>query len=142
ARAPHWGRARAPEKARILATEANMNAGFGMTQVAEKQASLVLARLEKENIASEELQPSLIQQLDSPSLAWTLALCGETRRAQSLAEDYARKMPLNTMHNSVWLPLVRATVELKRNPAGATDRAVQLLQAAQRYEPALSFRPA
>ncbi|HEX3232339.1 MAG TPA: hypothetical protein VHQ95_25395, partial [Pyrinomonadaceae bacterium] len=86
--------------------------------------------------------PSLIQQLDSPPLAWTLALCGETKRAQSLAEDDARNVPLNTMHNSVWLPLVRATVELKRNPAAGPDRAVQLLQAAQRYEPALSFRPA
>jgi len=130
------------EKARILATEANMNACFGMTQLAEKQAALVLSRLEKEDIASEELQPSLIQQLDSPSLAWTLALCGDTRRAQTLCEDDARKMPLNTMHNSVWLPLVRATVELKRNSAAGPDRAVQLLQAARRYEPALSFRPA
>ena len=130
------------EKARILATEVNMNAAFGMTHLAEKQAALVLSRLEKEDIESEELQPSLIQQLDSPPLAWTLALCGETRRAQSLAEDYARNMPLNTMHNSVWLPLVRATVELKRNSAAGPDRAVQLLQAARPYEPALSFRPA
>jgi serine/threonine protein kinase/tetratricopeptide (TPR) repeat protein len=130
------------EKARILAIEANMNACFGMTQLAEKQTALILSLLEKEDIASEELQPSLIQQLDSPPLAWTLALCGETKRAQSLAEDDARNVPLNTMHNSVWLPLVRATVELKRNPAAGPDRAVQLLQAAQRYEPALSFRPA
>jgi hypothetical protein len=38
--------------------------------------------------------------------------------------------------------LVRATVELKRKPAAGPDRTVQLLQAAQRYEPALSFRPA
>ena len=129
------------EKARIMATEANMNACFGLTQLADKQAALVLSRLEKEAIASEELQPSLIQQLDSPPLAWTMALCGETGHAQSLAEDHARNMPLNTMHNAVWLPLVRATVELKRNPAGGPDRAVQLLQASRRYEPALSFRP-
>jgi len=46
------------------------------------------------------------------------------------------------MHNSLWLPLARATIELKRNPAGGAERTVQLLQAAQRYEPALSFRPA
>jgi eukaryotic-like serine/threonine-protein kinase len=130
------------ERARILATEANMNAGFGMTQLAVKQATLVLSSLEKENIANEELQPSLIQQLDSPPLAWTLALCGETKRAQSLAEEHARDIPLNTMHNSVWLPLVRATVELNRNAATGQEKAVQLLQAAQRYEPALSFRPA
>ncbi|HWO02728.1 MAG TPA: protein kinase [Blastocatellia bacterium] len=130
------------EKARILAIEANMNAGFGMILLAERQSALVLSRLEKEGIASEELQPSLIQQLDSPPLAWTLALCGATRRAQSLAEDDARNIPLNTMHNAVWLPLVRATAELKRNPVAGAERAVQLLQAARQYEPALSFRPA
>jgi predicted Zn-dependent protease len=129
------------EKARILAIEANMNAGFGMTQLAEKQAALVLSRLEKQDIASEELQPSLIQQLDSPPLAWTLALCGETRRAQSLAEDYARNMPLNTMHNSVWLPLVRATVELKRNSLpGRTEPSNCSSGATVRTR--LSFRPA
>jgi tetratricopeptide (TPR) repeat protein len=129
------------EQARILANEANLNAIFGMTQLAEKQATLVLERLKKEAIAFEELQPSLIQQLDSPPLAWTLALCDETSRAQTLAEDFARGLPLNTMHNAVWLPMVRATVELKRNPAAGADRAIQLLQPARRYEPALSFRP-
>jgi tetratricopeptide (TPR) repeat protein len=129
------------EVARIQAVEANMNACFGMTQLAEKQTTLVLSRLEREDIAYEEVQPSLIQQLDSPPLAWTLALCGETRRAQSLAEDYARKMTTNTLQNPVWLPLVRATVELKRNPGAGSTGAIQLLQAAQRYEPALSFRP-
>jgi len=51
-------------------------------------------------------------------------------------------VPLNTMHNVVWLPLVRATIEMKRNRGDGPDKAVQLLQAARRYEPALSFRPA
>jgi serine/threonine protein kinase/predicted Zn-dependent protease len=129
------------EKARILANEANLNAIFGMTHLAEKQVALVLALLENKGITSEELQPSLIQLLDSPPLPWTLALCGEVRRAQPLAEDLALKFPLNTMHNTVWLPLVRATLELKRGPAAGPDRAVQLLQPARQYEAALSFRP-
>ena len=85
--------------------------------------------------------PSLIQQLDSQPLAWTLALCGEARRAQALAEDLARKLPLNTMYNSVWLPLIRATLELKRGRASEPDKAVQLLQPARQYEAAISFRP-
>src|SRR5262245_56074760 len=129
------------EKARILANEANLNAIFGLTQLAEKQAALVLALLEKESIAPEELFPSLIQQLDSQPLAWTLALCGKTARAQSLADGLARKLPLDTMHNSVWLPLIHATLELKRGSAAGPERAIQLLQPTRRYEAATSFRP-
>ena len=129
------------EKARILTNEANVNAIFGLTRLAEKKASLVLTLLEKESIGPEELQPSLIGQLDSQPLAWTLALCGDATRAQSLSDGLARKLPLDTMHNSVWLPLVSATLELKRGSAAGTDKAIQLLQPARQYEAALSFRP-
>lgn len=129
------------EKARILANEASLNAVFELNRLAEQQASQVLALLEKENISSEELMPSLIQQLDSQPLAWTLALCGETARAQLLADSIARKFPLDTMHNSVWLPLIRATLELQRDPVAGPEKAIQLLQPARRYEAATSFRP-
>jgi eukaryotic-like serine/threonine-protein kinase len=129
------------EKARILANEAHLNATFGMTPLAAKQAALVLELLESKSIAPEELLPSVVQQLDSQPLAWTLALCGEARRAHALAEDLSRKFPSNTMYNSVWLPLIRATFELKRGPASEPDKAIQLLQPARQYEAAISFKP-
>ncbi|MCI0389930.1 MAG: protein kinase [Acidobacteria bacterium] len=129
------------EKARILANEANLNAIFGLTRLAEKQTALVLALLERERIAPEELLPSLIQQLDSQPLAWTLALCGEATRTQSLSDGFARTPLLDTMHNSVWLPLIRATLELKRGSAAGPEKAIQLLQPARQYEAATSFRP-
>jgi serine/threonine protein kinase/tetratricopeptide (TPR) repeat protein len=134
------------EKARILANEAALNATFGMTVQAEKEAGLLLALLEKEGVGPEELQPSLIQQLDSQPLAWTFALCGDANHAQSLEEGFAKKFPLDTIHNSVWQPLVRATLELKRDDlkhdaSGATDRAIELLPASRQYEAALNFRP-
>lgn len=110
--------------------------------MAEKQAALVLALIEKESIAPEELFPSLIQQLDSQPLAWTLALCGAATRAQSLSNSLARKLPLDTMHNSVWLPLIHATLELKRGSAAGPDKAIQLPHPARQYEAATSFRPA
>jgi ATP/maltotriose-dependent transcriptional regulator MalT len=69
-------------------------------------------------------------------------LSGDVKRAQSLADDFSRKFPLDTIHNSVWLPIIRATVELKRGEAtAATDRAVALLPPSKQYEAALSFRP-
>jgi eukaryotic-like serine/threonine-protein kinase len=133
------------EKARILSSEANISASFGLTQLAAQQAIVLLHVLEVDGTRVEELQPSLIQQLDSPPLAWTLALCGDASRAQALEEDFARKVPLDTIHNAVWRPLVRATLELKngestRDPA-ATDRAIQLLPASRQYDAALNFRP-
>jgi tetratricopeptide (TPR) repeat protein len=128
------------EKARILANEANMNALFGLSQTAVPQAAQVLALVERDRIGPEELLPSLIQQLDSQPPAWTLALCGDGARALSIAGDLARGFPLDTMHGSVWLPLIRATVELRRGPEGA-DKAIRMLQTAHRYEAATGFRP-
>ena len=135
------GRGLLAEKARILANEANLNAIFGFTQLAKKQVLLILNLLEKESIAPEELLPSLIQQLDSQPLVCTLALCGDATRAQSLSDELARRLPGDTIHNSVWLPMVSATLELKRGSAASTEKAIQLLQPARQYEAALSFRP-
>jgi len=133
------------EQVRILANDFNLSATFGMNQLAGKQADEVFRLLTKETINAEELQPSLIGQLDSQPLAWTLALSGDARRAQSLADDFTRKFPLDTIHNSVWLPIIRATVELKRDETGRTaaekDRAVELLPPSKQYEAALCFRP-
>ena len=129
------------EKARILSNDINLSATFGLTQLADKQANLLLGVLEKEHISFEELQSSLIGQLDSQPLAWTLALCGDANRAQPLSEDFARKFPQDTIYNSVWLPMIRATLELKRAEPTGPDRAGQLLPPSRQYEAALNFRP-
>ena len=129
------------EKARILANEANLNALFGMIDPARKQVTRVLVLLADKHISSDELQPSLIGQLDSPPLAWTLALCGETKRALAVAKDLAPSLPLDTLHKRFGQPLVPATLELQRGAsAGALDKALQQLQLARPYEAALSFR--
>src|SRR4029434_2117023 len=98
-----------------------------LTQLADKQANLLVGQLEKESISFEELQSSLIGQLDSQPLAWTLALCGDASRAQTLHDEFVRKFHQDTIYNSVWLPLIRATLELKRGEATVPERAVQLL---------------
>jgi len=129
------------ERARILANEANLNALLGIPQLAVKQIGTALSLLENESIAPEELQPSLIQQLDSPGMAWTLALCGESARAQTLSDEIAPRVPLDTLQNSVWLPIVSATIELKRDSATGADHAIQILQPARQYEAATFFKP-
>ena len=70
--------------------------------------------------------------------ALALALCGDAGQAQSLVEEVTKEHPKDTLINSLWVPLVRAAIQLNRNnPA----EAVQLLEAAKRYEAAAEFWP-
>ena len=65
------------------------------------------------------------------SAAYALARVGELTQAQSLADDLAKRSPLNTLCIKVDVPTILAVVEIRRgNPA----RAVELLQAALPYE--------
>ncbi|MGH9850788.1 MAG: protein kinase, partial [Blastocatellia bacterium] len=73
------------------------------------------------------------------SRALALALCGETGRAQSLADEVARSNPESTLANAIWLPVIRAAIEIER---GNADHAIQLLQPATAYERAALFWPA
>jgi predicted Zn-dependent protease len=65
-----------------------------------------------------------------------LALCGESTRALQAVEEYSRRFPNDTWFNAVWLPTVRAAVELQR---GNAARAIELLEPTVRYEGASQF---
>jgi serine/threonine protein kinase/tetratricopeptide (TPR) repeat protein len=61
----------------------------------------------------------------------TLARAGDTSRSQKLIEDLAREFPTDTLLNSVWLPVARATNQIRADGAG---QAVDTLEAAVPYE--------
>ncbi|HJY86963.1 MAG TPA: hypothetical protein VKE24_09015, partial [Candidatus Acidoferrales bacterium] len=63
--------------------------------------------------------------------ALALARSGDTARAGKIADELAKRFPLNTMINGYWLPTIRAAIEINRgNPA----KAIELLQAAAPYD--------
>jgi eukaryotic-like serine/threonine-protein kinase len=63
--------------------------------------------------------------------ALAYALAEDVAHAQSLADDIGKRLPKDTVVQSVWLPTIRAQIEIARkNPA----RSVQLLEAAEPYE--------
>ena len=66
-----------------------------------------------------------------------LALCGELGQAQSLADEYARLMPTDTLANGVDLPAIRAAIA---NHRGNYGQAIELLRTARRYNHAEFFR--
>ena len=70
--------------------------------------------------------------------ALALALCGEAAHAQPLVDELVQRYPKDTLINGLWLPAIRAAMELQRdNPS----QAIQSLEATSRYETAAEFWP-
>ncbi|HEX4946572.1 MAG TPA: protein kinase [Blastocatellia bacterium] len=65
------------------------------------------------------------------SAARIWALCGDTNRAQALADEVTKRYPKDTMLNVIEWPVIRAASELQHNNP---DKAIQHLQPASRYE--------
>jgi eukaryotic-like serine/threonine-protein kinase len=54
--------------------------------------------------------------------ALTFAMIGDTRRAESLAQDLAKRFPLDTQIQSLWLPAIQAHLALDgKNPTVALN---------------------
>ncbi len=73
-----------------------------------------------------------------PRAALVLALCNEVNQARPLVDELAKLYPEDTVINSIWLPAIRAALELQR---GNSAQAIDQLQAASRYEAAAEFWP-
>jgi hypothetical protein len=73
-----------------------------------------------------------------PRAALALALCGGANQVRPLIDDLTKRYPEDTVIHSIWLPAIRAALELQRgNPALAVDQ----LQTTSRYEAAAEFWP-
>ena len=73
-----------------------------------------------------------------PRAALALALCSEPSQAKQLVDELTQLYPEDTLINSIWIPEIRATIELR---AGNAARAVEQLQTATRYEAGAEFWP-
>jgi tetratricopeptide (TPR) repeat protein len=63
--------------------------------------------------------------------ALALARAAEPDKAEKMADDLAKRFPLNTVINYYWLPTIRAAIEIDRHrPAWA----IEVLEAAAPYE--------
>ncbi len=77
--------------------------------------------------ARRDAEAALKLEPDSQSVqleaALGFAMAGENARAESLARDLDHHFPLDTQVQSLWLPAIRAQLELNRkNPAAALNR--------------------
>jgi eukaryotic-like serine/threonine-protein kinase len=86
---------------------------------------------ESRQLAAEALKLAPTSQAVEVEAALAFAMAGNTARAESLAQDLARRFPLDTQIQSLWLPAIRAQVILDRkNPhsALATLRAASQIE--------------
>jgi serine/threonine protein kinase/tetratricopeptide (TPR) repeat protein len=70
--------------------------------------------------------------------ALAFALSGDAAKAQPLIEELEQKHPKDSMVNQVWLPEIKAVIELRKNNA---QTALELLEPTKRYEAAAVFSP-
>jgi eukaryotic-like serine/threonine-protein kinase len=103
--------------AETVANEALREAFLGNAGQARQLATAAAGRKRTESV----LYPA----------ALALAMVGDTGRAAALADELARELPGNTVVNDIFLPSVRAQLELNR---GNVEKAVELLQRAVPYE--------
>jgi tetratricopeptide (TPR) repeat protein/tRNA A-37 threonylcarbamoyl transferase component Bud32 len=92
-------------------------AEFGNSQQARQQSAEALALA-----STRELQILA---------ALALARAGDSSRAQTIADDLAKRLPLDTAVSGYWLPTIRAVIEINRNDAA---KAIEMLRAAAPYE--------
>jgi serine/threonine protein kinase/tetratricopeptide (TPR) repeat protein len=101
-----------------LADASLREAAFGNREQARQLA------IESTKIAPESRDAQVL-------VALALARAGETTRVQTIIDDLNKRFAVNTIIQSVWLPTIRAQLELNRSNAA---KAVDLLQPALTYE--------
>ncbi len=70
--------------------------------------------------------------------ALVFALRSDISRVEELIQELEQKHPKDTMVTQVWLPVIKATIELRK---GDSQAALELLETTRRYEVAAAFLP-
>jgi eukaryotic-like serine/threonine-protein kinase len=122
--AGHVGKARELTKratgSAILA-DSKENGAIWQANAALQQAAYGIVT-EARQSAAAALKLDAASQGVGVEAALAFAMAGETARAESLAQDLAKRYPLDTQMQSLWLPTIQAQVALnKKNPAAAVN---------------------
>jgi serine/threonine protein kinase/tetratricopeptide (TPR) repeat protein len=106
------------------------NAALWQTDAAVQQAAYGHAA-EARQSAAEALKLAPTSQGVEIEAALAFAMAGDSRRAESLAADLAKRFPLDTQTQSLWLPAIRAQLALNVN---MPESALNILQPALSIE--------
>jgi eukaryotic-like serine/threonine-protein kinase len=130
-------RGKVQNASQIYRQDVDLSQRMGMKEFAA-QSIIAQAQFEAEVGKSAGARQSVSKALDlaqdrntRSAAAILLARTGDASGSEKLAADLAREFPSDTGLNSVWLPIARASSEVRRdNPA----KAIALLEPARAYE--------
>src|SRR5258708_17009796 len=121
--AGQWQKARElTNRAADLAQQRNLQeeAGISVSSNAEWAAILGQCQQSRAEIARAAALPRTPLSFFRAGTA--LALCGEAAQAQAQNDEAVKRYPKNTLANEVYLPLVRAELEIQRGTAPRPSR--------------------
>jgi eukaryotic-like serine/threonine-protein kinase len=130
--AGHLGKARELKKRAVDSARAYNKQTWAIYHaIAALQQAAYGNTAEARGAATEALKLAPASQGAVSEAALAFAMVGDTARAESLAEDLAKRFPLDTQIQSLWLPAIRAQLSLgRKNPTAALNA----LQAASPIE--------
>jgi serine/threonine protein kinase/tetratricopeptide (TPR) repeat protein len=118
----HLGKARELTRRAVesaIRADSKENGAIWQENAAIAQAAFGNAA-EARQSASEALKLAPASQGVEVEAALAFAMAGDTARAESLAQDLAKRYPLDTQMQSLWLPSIQAQLALNRkNPSAA-----------------------
>jgi len=131
-----FGRLRkARERSRQAIESARHNGEKEPAALWQSNAAIREALFGNEEVARNGAVAALALAPESPDAeaqsALAFSLAGDSARAQSRVDDLDKRFPQNTVVQSVWLPTIRAQMELGHKNA---PRSIELLQPAAPYE--------
>jgi tetratricopeptide (TPR) repeat protein len=120
----HLGKARELTKRAVdSAVRADNKEGGAIWQAIAAQREAAYGNsVEARQSAEEALKLAPTSQGAAAEAALAFAMAGDTARAEALAQDLAKRYPLDTQIQSLWLPPIQAQLALngaKKNPASA-----------------------
>ena len=113
-----------------IQTDNRENAAIWQAMAAQREAAFGYES-EAGKAAAEALKISPASQPAKSEATLAFAMAGEAARAEILAQELDKAAPLNTQTQSLWLPVLRAQVELAR---GNAQSAVHTIEMASQVE--------
>jgi tetratricopeptide (TPR) repeat protein len=118
--AGHMGKARELTKRALesaIRADSKENGAIWQAIAAQREAAYGNPA-EARQLAGEALRLAPTSQGVESEAALAFAMAGDTARAESLAQDLAKRFPLDTQAQSIWLPAIQAQLALdKKDPA-------------------------
>jgi len=155
-RQTEWGEGKAGEEDVLLAARADTEAYYGRVSEARKWSQRAVESVERANsketaalyqaiaaVREAELGNEMLARRAAKAAleltpgrgvkilaALAFARAGDEANAHRLAQELAKSFPLDTPLNRYWLPIIRATLEIRRHPVNA----LELLKPASQYD--------